>query len=413
MDNQRPPISDRLERLGGQELGDSASGIVRLSDVDPEAIKWLWPDRIPLGKLTMLDGDPGLLKSTITLDLAARLSRGASMPDGTEPEVGRPAGTVLLTAEDGLADTVRPRLDAAEGDPRRVAVVKHVSTVNGEPRLPHVEDTPELARALDKVEARLLVVDPLMAFLPSDVNSHRDQDVRRALAPLAELADDTGVAVVAIRHLNKSGGNNPKYRGGGSIGLIGAARSGLMVAEDPDAPDTRRILAPTKANLSEPAPSLAYRPLEAKNGAVRVEWEGKSGHAAHALLEISSEEERTKRDEAADVLREELRNGPIAVEELKQLADRLGIGWRTFRRAKKRLGVDHQKRGFDGGWEWELPEGGRERRPTSRNGQLADFDDVPEGQGSFGDKRPQGGQDSSLAKFGGEDVPDSEDEVLL
>lgn len=244
-------------RSSDAELG-KVGGIVPLSKVEPETVRWLWPDRVPLGKLTLLDGDPGLLKSTLTLDLAARLSRGASMPDGSVPEIEGPAGTVLLTAEDGLADTVRPRLDAAGGDAEWVAVVKHVPTADGDLRLPHVEDTLELGRALDTVDANLLVVDPLMAFLPPEVNSHRDQDVRRALAPLAELADDTGVAVVAIRHLNKSGGSNPKYRGDGSIGLIGAARSGLLVAEDPDAPDTRRILAPTKANLSEPAPSLAY-----------------------------------------------------------------------------------------------------------------------------------------------------------
>lgn len=381
--------------------GQGTTGpVVTLSDVEPETVRWLWPDRIPLGKLTMLDGDPGLLKSTITLDLAARLSRGAAMPDGSSPEVDGPAGTVLLTAEDGLADTVRPRLDAAGGDPARVAVVKHVPTVDGEPRLPTVEDTPELERALDTVEARLLVVDPLMAFLPADVNSHRDQDVRRALAPLAELADEAGVAVVAIRHLNKSGGSNPKYRGGGSIGLIGAARSGLLVAEDPDAPDTRRILAATKANLSEPAPSLTYRPVQADNGAVRVEWEGESEHAAHALLDAPSGEERTAREEAADVLREELRNGPVEVDDLKGTAEELGMSWRTFRRAKNQLGIEHTRDGFGGPWQWKLPNPGQDGWPTSDDGHVDDIDNGPEPQGSSGEKESNPGQRSLLAENG-------------
>lgn len=412
MDNQRRPFSDRRERLEGQELGDGTGGIVRLSDVDPEAIQWLWPDRIPLGKLTMLDGDPGLLKSTIALDLAARLSRGAAMPSGSMPEVDGPAGTVLLTAEDGLADTIRPRLDAAGGKSERVAVVKHVSTAEGEPRLPHIEDTPDLERAIEAVDARLLVVDPLMAFLPSNVNSHRDQDVRRALAPLAELADETRAAIVAIRHLNKSRDSNPKYRGGGSIGLIGAARSGLMVAEDPNAPETRRVLATTKANLSKPAPSLAYRPVQAENGAVHVEWDGESEHGAHSLLETRTGEERTAQDEAADMLHEELRAGARPVMDLKGVAEQLGMSWRTVQRAKRELDVRAEREGFGGNgrWVWRLPDierQGPRRRMEDRN--VASYEDGPEPQGDSGPGDPIARQRDDVAAYGGEDG----DEVLL
>lgn len=331
-------------------------GIERLSDVQPETVRWLWPGRVPLGKLTMLDGDPGLGKSTLALDVAARLSMGAVLPDGSEPELEGSAGTVLLTAEDGLADTVRPRLDAAGGDPGRVAVVKHVPTADGDPRLPNVEDTPHLGQALDDVDARLLVVDPLMAFLPSDVNSHRDQDVRRALAPLADLADETGVAVVAIRHLNKSGGSNPKYRGGGSIGLIGAARSGLLVAEDPDAPDARRILASTKSNLGPEPPSLAYRMESTDTGAVRISWEGESEHTAHTLLDAPSGEERSAREEAKDFLRVALRNGPREAQEVKEEAEKVGVTERTLRRARNELDVKLSRDGYQGPWLWTLPD---------------------------------------------------------
>lgn len=395
-------IAESISRYEPEDRTEGSAGpypgIVRLSDVEPETVRWLWPDRVPLGKLTILEGNPGRLKSTITLDLGARLSREAPMPDGTRPEVDGPGGTVLLTAEDGLADTVRPRFDAAGGDPERVAVVKHVPTDDGDLRMPHVEDIPALERALDDVDAKLVVVDPLMAFLPDEVDSYRDQDVRRALTPLTELAGERGVAVVAIRHLTKSGGSNPLYRGGGSIGLIGAARAGLLVAEDPDAPDTRRILAPTKANLSERAPSLALRPVEADNGAVRVEWAGETDHTAHALLAASGKE-RTKVEEAADVLQEKLQSDPVAVEELKDLADRLGIGWRTFRRAKKKLGVKADKQGFDGGWYWLLAEGGQGERPTSEDGDVTDLGNGPEEQGSSEDKSAEVGQDSTLADF--------------
>lgn len=399
-------VADHLlrERANGAP-GADAGGLVNLSDVEPETVRWLWPDRVPLGKLTMLDGDPGLGKSTLLLDLAARLSVGASMPDGSVPEVEGPVGTVLLTAEDGLADTVRPRLDAAGGDPERVVAVNHVPTQDGEPRLPHIGDADQLYRALESVGARLVVVDPLMAYLPSDVNSHRDQDVRRALAPLADLADETGVSVVAVRHLNKSGGSNPKYRGGGSIGLIGAARSGLLVAEDPDAPE-RRVLAPTKSNLAQDAPSLTYKLVEASNGSVAVSWEGESEHPAEALLETKSADERTAQDEAVDFLRERLRNGPVPVSELKSDAQKLGVSWRTFRRAKSQLGVEHFREGglgAAGRWSWQLtnPDTGSGRVMEAKG--VADFEDAPEPQGSSENGDPYPGQGSVLAEIG----PDS------
>jgi hypothetical protein len=153
----------------------------------------------------------------------------------------------------------------------------------------------------------LVVIDPLMAYLPDHVNSHRDQHIRRAMAPVAALAERLGIALVVLRHLNKTGMGNPLYRGGGSIGLIGAARSGLLVASDPDDHSrARRILASTKSNLSALPPALAYRLEEAPNEAVRVEWEGESQHTAKSLLAASTEtdEQRDALAEATSFLRE-------------------------------------------------------------------------------------------------------------
>lgn len=386
---------------GGPSGSVNREGLVRLADVAPEPVRWLWPGRIPLGKLTLLDGDPGLGKSTLLLDLAARVSRGALMPDEVRSELEGPAGTVLLTAEDGLADTIRPRLDAAGGDPERVAALQSIQAEEGgEPRLPTVQSLRDLKGAIEEMYARLLIVDPLVAYLPGDVNSHRDQDVRTALAPLAELADETGVAVVAVRHLNKGGGSNPKYRGGGSIGLIAAARSGLLVAEDPDAPNDRRILAATKANLCEPAPSLAYS-LEGKGtAAVRVAWEGESDHAAHALLDLPSNEEQTARDEAVAILRRELRDAPVPVKELKSLAKEHGIGWRTFRRAKEQVGIEATKQGFSGGWVWKFPEDGQGDGQDRGREKLAGFGDGPENRGSSSTVTPEDGRSREVAENG-------------
>lgn len=189
-------------------------------------MSWLWQPRIPLAKLTVLDGDPGLGKSALTLDLAARISRASAMPDGSRglPE---PAGVLLLTAEDGLGDTVRPRLEAMGADLTRVRALKGVPGATADALTPI-----ELPRDLSLVEseasacrAALIVFDPLSAHLGSEINPYRDQDVRRALLPLAQLAEQIGAAILVVRHLTKGFSSNPLYRGGGSIAFIGAARA--------------------------------------------------------------------------------------------------------------------------------------------------------------------------------------------
>ncbi len=207
--------------------------ITYLSDVQPERVRHLWPGRIPLGKLTVVDGDPGLGKTTVLLDIGARLTTDAAMPDGTASDLDGPAGVVILTAEDGLADTIRPRLDAAGADVSKVVALECL--VNGdEERSLSLTDLNAIEAAVQAVDAKLVIIDPLMAFLSSETNSYRDQDMRRVLAPLARLAERLECAIVVIRHLSKGGGANAVYRGGGSIGIIGAARCGLLVAADPD-----------------------------------------------------------------------------------------------------------------------------------------------------------------------------------
>lgn len=403
LENTEPKPPRPQGHHAGDTPEDTTPEIVRLSDVEPETVRWLWPNRIPLGKLTILDGDPGLGKSTLTLDLAARLSNGEKMPDGSRPDTEGAPGTVLLTAEDGLADTIRPRLDAAGADAEYIAALRAVTPdmEDAERRLPTVDDTDDIRAAIRMVDAGLVVVDPLVAYLGSDVNSYRDQDVRKGLAPLAELAEEEGVAVVAIRHLNKSGGDNPLYRGGGSIGLIGAARAGLLVAPDPEDPEEeRRVLAPTKANLAEEPPALAFH-LETVDSVARIVWDGETGQNARDLLDTPSSEARTKQEEATHVLREELKDGPQPVEQLKRLADQLGISFKTFRRAKDRMGVRAEKSGYDGGWKWRLPQDGQGGCPPSEDGDVSIFDNGPTPQGSSSDEEPQDGQTERLSTFGG------------
>jgi len=219
------------------------------------------------------------------------------------------AGVVIVSAEDGVADTILPRINAAGGDPSKIVVLNTVPDGEGRERfLSLPEDIPHVKRAIARVEAKLVIFDPLMAFLSGNLDAHRDHHVRRMLAELAALAEDTGAAVVVVRHLNKSSGTNPLYRGGGSIGIVGAARSALLVAKHPE-DDQRRVLASQKSNLAEAPASLAFALAEAPNGAVRVECKGETSLKAHALLaapvsEIERREMMALRDAVTDLLEE-------------------------------------------------------------------------------------------------------------
>ncbi|MGH8247242.1 MAG: AAA family ATPase, partial [Gammaproteobacteria bacterium] len=221
---------------------------VLASKVKAEKVSWLWPNHIPRGKVTIFDGDPGLGKSTVTLDLAARLTRGFTMPDSNPTGIS-PAGVVIVSLEAGLADTIVPRQKAAGADLSKARIIQTIAGPDGVDRTPTLPiDLPAIEAAIEDVSAALLVLDPLVGTLGADTNTYKNQDIRRALAPLAALAEKTGVAVVAIRHLSKGNNQNPKYRGGGSIGIIGAARASFIFAENPDEPGAF-IMAPNKLNL--------------------------------------------------------------------------------------------------------------------------------------------------------------------
>jgi AAA domain-containing protein len=206
-----------------------------------------------------------------------------------------------------------------------------------------------------------VIVDPLMAFLSGETNSHRDQDVRRALAPLAGLAERTGASVLVVRHLNKAAANNPLYRGGGSIGIIGAAHMAYVVGKDPQ-DENRRVLASTKNNLAMPPASLMFGLKEAESGSVRVNWLGQSEVSAKDTLTIPQDQELADaRSEAVEFLTDVLADGPLPAKQVIEEADEAGIAEKTLRRAKKLLDVTAyresaagEKRG-SGRWMWKLP----------------------------------------------------------
>ena len=232
---------------------------MKLSDVVSEDVQWLWPGRFPRGKLSILAGTPGLGKSMLSLDMAARVSTGTPWPDAME--MPNPAGSVVLLAcEDGLADTVRPRLDAAEADVNRVVAIQGASAPQGGVRpfdavrdLRHLDDLMSAA-----ADVRLVVVDPVAAFIGAKVDAHRDNEVRDALAPLAALAERHRVAVVGVMHLRKSQAASALDKVLGSVGFTALARAVWLLTRDPD-DKAVRLLAAGKMNLAEPGPTLAFQ----------------------------------------------------------------------------------------------------------------------------------------------------------
>lgn len=356
------PIIDKLTIVRTDRANRDASQIGTLmSEIQSERLSWLWPGRIPAGKLVVVDGDPGLGKTTLALDIAARISRGHAMPDGTGG--GEPAGIVIMSAEDGPGDTIRPRLEAAGANLEKILFLADCPDDQGghPPVLP--DDLPWIEKAIERVAAELVIIDPLMAHLGGDTNAHRDQDVRRVLRRMADLAETTSAAIVVIRHLNKATGGNALYRGGGSIGIIGAARSGLLVARDPDdqGEESRgRVLATTKCNLAKEAGSLKFHLEEAEAKGIttsKIVWDGISQHAADALLAQADGEEKSALQEAAEFLDGLLTGGAVEASEVKRSAKSNGISERTLYKAKQSLDILSRREGFGRDMRsfWELP----------------------------------------------------------
>lgn len=302
-----------------------------LSSYVPAAVaRWLWEPYLPRGKLVVLDGDPGVGKSLLTLDLAARLSRGAPLPNGVPSD--RSHVTLLLSAEEGMA-TMRPRAEAAGADLDRLL---SLCSLSGEP-LSFPAQIPALEQFIRTYDATLVVIDPLMAFLSAEAAANVDQCVRRVLTPLATVAGYTGACILLVRHLRKVESGKAMLRGQGSIGIIAAARTALLAARHPTDP-TLNVLAVSKSNVAGVAPSLGYRVKSDEAGRAVIEWTGPASLSADALGQTPEAPLRA-RDRASVWLLTELVNGPRRAAELHAKAAEANIPDRTLNRAKAELGI--------------------------------------------------------------------------
>lgn len=327
-----------------------------LADVKPEKVSWLWPARVPFGKLTLIEGDPGLGKSTTTTEVAARLSRGDALPGGEPTE---PMTSLFVTYEDGLADTIKPRIIAAGGDDTRVYALEGAAFDNQPEHMISIPgDVEALKKAIQVYDVRFVVIDPLGAAFSTDKDSHKDSDARSALAPLARMAEETNCAVVIVRHLNKSTSGRAITAGGGSIGFAGAARSVLAVHADPTNPEGR-ILAVVKNNLAKHAPSLAFGLEDTGDGCARIVWRGESDLSAEQLT-ASRAAQSDEEDDASEIdlwLREYLSEGERDRKDVLRNGKEAGFVERTIDRAKRRIGVTTKMSGFGAAKRsiWSMP----------------------------------------------------------
>ena len=336
--------------------------IVNLSDVRPYEVQWLWQDRFALGKVTLLVGDPGLGKSFVTLDMAARVTTGRDWPDGAP---GVSGSVVLLSAEDGPADTIRPRMESLGGFADRVDLVQMVKRGNSKNEQPFsLElDLPALAEALSKQWCpKLVVIDPVSAYL-GGTDSHKNSDIRELMAPLSNLAERFHVAVVLVTHCNKTTSGPALYRSMGSIGFVALARTAWLVASDPnDHAGERRLLLLLKNNLSSQKTGLAFS-IEGKSydpSSAIVAWDPSPvlESADEVLGDAQQFRARTGKCEQAKAwLREMLAGEPVPATEIKREAKLDGFSTRTIERAKEGLEVVAKRQGFgkEGQWVWELP----------------------------------------------------------
>ena len=339
------------------------------SEIAPERVDWLWPGRIARGKHTCFAGEPGTGKSQLATDIEARITMGAEWPCG---EGRAPQGSIIiLSAEDGEADTIVPRLLAAGADLGRVHIISAVRIEDKGRRSFNLRADLNLLerKIVDLGDVGLIRIDPISAYL-GKTDSHNNAEVRGVLEPIAEMAERMRIAILSITHFSKTGAASTTkalHRFIGSIAFVGAPRAAFAVIEDSS--DTeRRLLLHAKNNLAAPPQGLAFRLKQTMVGdlgkgivASRVEWEQEPVRitADEALAaEAADAADTSSGVEAENFLTELLAEGPVQAKQVRADVEAAALSWSTVKRAKARLGIKAEKDGMEGGWSWSLPRRG-------------------------------------------------------
>lgn len=322
--------------------------LINMEQVEVEKIDWLLYPFIPFGKVTIVQGDLGEGKTTMVLQIIAKLTKGeAVLPSGSdEPALEaktvdlEPVNVIYQTAEDGLGDTIKPRLLSAGADCSRVMVID-----DNDQALTMMDA--RLEEAIIKTKARLVVLDPIQGFLRAAVDMHRANEIRPLMKRVAVLAEKYHCVIILIGHMNKNSNGKSSYRGLGSIDFQAAARSVLIVGRIKDEPEIR-VVCHVKSSLAPEGKSIAFR-LDKDTG---FEWIGEYDISADDLL--SGDNRGQKIHEAKEFLKEILVSGSVAQTKVAEEAESRGIKKKTLWNAKKELEIESVKIGNQ--WFWMLPE---------------------------------------------------------
>ena len=322
--------------------------LINMEQVEIEKIDWLLYPFIPFGKVTIVQGDPGEGKTTMVLQIIAKLTKGeAVLPsDSDESDLEEktmdlePVNVIYQTAEDGLGDTIKPRLLSAGADCSRVMVI------DDDDQALTMMDA-RLEEAIIKTNARLVVLDPIQGFLGTAVDMHRANEIRPLMKRVAVLAEKYHCAIILIGHMNKNSNGKSSYRGLGSIDFQAAARSVLIVGRIKDEPEIR-VVCHVKSSLAPEGKSIAFR-LDKDTG---FEWIGEYDISADDLL--SGDNRGQKIHAAKEFLKEILASGSVAQTKVAEEAESRRIKKKTLWNAKKELEIDSVKIGNQ--WSWMLPE---------------------------------------------------------
>lgn len=321
--------------------------LIHMEDVVSKEVKWLWYPYIPYGKITIIEGDPGEGKTTLILKLAAALSRGLPLPCDDDKEY-EPIHIIYQTAEDGIEDTIKPRLEKAGADCSMIRVIDETDK-----ELSMTDD--RLEQAIIETKARLIILDPIQAYIGATVDMHRANEIRPVLKHLGIIAEKHNCAIILIGHMNKASGSKSTYRGLGSIDIQATARSVLLVARLRDKPNIR-IMAHDKSSLAPAGDAIGFEMTE-DNGMVCI---GPYDITIDELLSGNEGRGKKKLDIAENFIKEYFgSNKVIPSNEIMMEAAKRSIKRNTLLSAKKKLGITSDKEKAEDGtiyWTWVMPE---------------------------------------------------------